>query len=79
MKVVSHGNVTTVIFLKYSRPLIIRTMVIRIADYPDRFGPSGKFVENSTKISCLGINGYRIKYSTVSWLLELHIRHGPKV
>ena len=36
------------------------------AGYSDRLGPSGKFVE-----SCLEIAGYRIKYSTVLWLLEL--------
>ena len=38
--------------------------------YPDRLGPSRKFVENSTKLTCLEITGYRIKYSTVLWLLE---------
>ena len=51
----------------------------RITDYPDQLGPSGKFVENSTKSSCLEIIGYRIKYSTVLWLLELQIRRGRKV
>jgi hypothetical protein len=40
------------------------------AGYPDRLGPSGKFVENSTKLICLEITGYRIKYSTVLRLLE---------
>jgi len=39
------------------------------ACYPDRLGPSGKFLENSTKWTCLEIDGYRIKYSTVLWLL----------
>ena len=38
-----------------------------------------KFVENSTKLTCLEINGYRIKYSTVLWLVELQIRSGRKV
>jgi len=52
---------------------------MRIANYPDRLGPSGKFVENSTKIPCLEITGYRIQYSTVLWLLELQIRRGRKV
>jgi hypothetical protein len=33
--------------------------------YPDRLGPSVKFVENSTKQTSLQITGYRIKYSTV--------------
>jgi hypothetical protein len=49
------------------------------AGYPDRLGPSGKFVEISTKISCLQITGYRIKYSTVLCLLELQIRRSRKV
>ena len=44
---------------------LIRTLVIRIANYPDLFGPSEKFVENSTKLTCLEITGYRINYSTV--------------
>jgi len=35
------------------------------AGYPDRLGASSKFVENSTKPTCLEITGYRIKYSTV--------------
>jgi hypothetical protein len=35
------------------------------AGYPDRLDPSGKFVENSTKLTCLEITGYRIKYSRV--------------
>jgi hypothetical protein len=30
---------------------LIRTLVIRTANYPDRFGPSGKFDENSTKLA----------------------------
>ena len=47
--------------------------------YPDRIGPSGKFVENSTKITCFEISGYRIKYSTVLWLTEPKIRRGRKV
>jgi len=44
--------------------------------YPGRLDPSGKFVENSTKPTCLEITGYRNKYSPVSWLLELQIRLG---
>ena len=36
-------------------------LVIRIANCPDRLGPSGKFVENYTKLTCLEITGYRIK------------------
>jgi len=49
------------------------------AGYPDRLGPSGKFVEKSTKLTCLEITGYRIKYGTVLWLLGLQIRRGRKV
>jgi len=46
--------------------------------YPDRLGPSGKFVKNSTKLTCLEITGEWIKHSTVLWLLEPQIRHGRK-
>ena len=49
------------------------------ARYPDRLDPSGKFVENSTKLTCLEIASYLIKYSTVLWLLELQIRLDRKV
>ena len=49
------------------------------ADYPHQLGPSGKFVDNSTKLTFLEITGYRIKYITVLWLLELQIRRGRKV
>jgi glycogen debranching enzyme len=47
--------------------------------YPDRLGPSRKFDENCTKLTFLEITGYRIKYSTVLWLLELQISCGRKV
>jgi len=63
----------------YSRIPFTRTLVIRVANYPDRLGPSGKFVVNSTKLTYLEITGYRIKYSAVLWLLELLIRRGRKV
>ena len=63
----------------YSITPIIRTLVIRTANCPDRLGPLGKFVENYTKLACLEITGYWIKYSTVLWLLELQIRCGRKV
>ena len=36
-------------------------------------------LDNSTKLSCFEITGYRIKYSKVLWLLEFHIRRGRKV
>ena len=46
------------------------------AGYPDQLGPWGKFVENSTKLTCLEVTGYRIKYSPVLWLREHQIRLG---
>jgi hypothetical protein len=54
------------------------TSLIRNANYPDRLGFSDKVVKNSTKLTCLEITGYRIKYSTVLWFLELQIRRGRK-
>jgi hypothetical protein len=57
----------------YIRTTLIRKLVIRISSYPDRLGPSGKLVENSTKLACLEITDCRIKYSTVLWILELQI------
>jgi len=41
------------------------------AGFPDRLGRSSKFVENSTKQTCLEIADYRIKYSAVLWLIKL--------
>jgi len=58
---------------------LIRTLVIWNSNYPDRLGPSGKFVENSTKLTFLEITGYRIKYSPLLWLLEFPTRRGRKV
>jgi hypothetical protein len=49
-------------------------LVIQIANYLDHLGPKGKFVENSTKITCLEISGYRMKFGTELWILELQIR-----
>jgi hypothetical protein len=43
--------------LKHSRTPFTRTLVNRMANYPQRLGPSGKFVENSTKLTCLEITG----------------------
>ena len=63
----------------YSKTPLILKLVIRTTNHADQLGPSGKFVENSTKITCLEITGYRIKYSTVSWLLELQIGRVRKV
>jgi hypothetical protein len=50
-----------------------RTRLIQIANYPDRLGLSGKFVENSTKLTRFEIAGYQIMYSTLLWLLEIQI------
>jgi len=44
------------------------------AGYPDLLGPAGISVENSIEVTHLEIAGYRIKHSTVLWLLEPHIR-----
>ena len=63
----------------YSRTPLIRNQVIPKASYTDRVDPSGRFVENSTALTCLEITGYRIKYTTVLWLVELQIRRGRKV
>jgi len=49
------------------------------AGYPDQLGPLGKFVENSTQLTCLEITGYRIEYSAVLWPLEFQIGRGRKV
>ena len=55
----------------YIRTPLIRTLVIRMANYPDRLGPSGKFAENSTKLTYLEITVDRINLSRVLWLQEL--------
>ena len=52
---------------------------MQIANYLVRFGTSGKFVENSKKLICLEFTVYRIKYSSVLWLLELQNRRGQEV
>jgi hypothetical protein len=62
-----------------SRTPLDRMQVIRFPNYPDRLGPLVKFGENSTILTYFEITGYRIKYSTVLWHLELHIRRGRKV
>jgi hypothetical protein len=67
------------LFNQYSRTSLIRTLVSRIANYPDRLVSSGRSVENSTKLTRLEITGDRIKYRTVLWLLELQIRRGLRV
>jgi hypothetical protein len=62
------------IYINYSR-----TPLIRIAIYPDRLDRSGKFVNNSTKLTYLKITGYRINCSTVLWFLERQIGRGHNV
>jgi hypothetical protein len=49
------------------------------ANFSDWLSFSGKFVENSIKPNCPEITGYRMKYSTALWLLELQMRRGRKV
>jgi len=56
-------------------PPLLRVLAIRIAIFPDPFGPPGKFVANSIIQTFHEISHYRIKYSTVLWLLELQISH----
>ena len=63
---------------KHSRTPPIRTLVIRVSNYPDRLGPSGKYEENSTKITCLEIIGFRIKYCAMLWLMEFQNMRGRK-
>ena len=65
--------------LQYSGTPLIRSLVIRIANYPNQLGSSGKFVDNSIKLTCLENTGYRIKYSTVLCLIELQIRRVRRV
>jgi len=72
-------NLKSETYENYSRTPFIRTLVFRIAIYPDRINWSIKFVDNSTKLTYLKITGYRIKYSTVLWLLELHIGLGRNI
>ena len=57
----SHTCMALCLFSKYRK-----TSNNPDACYPDRLGPSGKFVENSTKLTCLEVTAYRIKYSTAS-------------
>ena len=64
---------------KYNRTPLIRKLVIRNSNYPYRIGSSDEFIENSTKLNCREVTGYRINHSTVLWLLELQVRRGLKV
>jgi len=86
-KVMLEPSVTAEIFsylvnmFRPFKPIITygRTPLTRIVNYPDRLGPSGKFVDNSAKLTCLEITGHWIKYSTVLRPQELQIRRGRKV
>jgi hypothetical protein len=65
----------------YSITPIIRMLVVRVTNYPDRLGPLGNFVENCAKLISLKITGYWIQYSTVKYYgcLEVQTRRGRKV
>ena len=52
-----NSNSTSMSGIKRGRTPFIRTLVIRIADYPDRLGHSGKLVKNSTQLTCLEMTG----------------------
>ena len=74
------GNLCCTLYLHYPCLFhLITVLIATIANYPDRLGPSDKSVENSTEITGFETAGYRIKYSTVLWLLELQIRRGRMV
>jgi hypothetical protein len=75
----TYSNSPSMPGIKCNRTPLIWTLVTRITNYPGRFCPSGKFVENSTNLNCLEVNGYQIKYSVVLWLAELQIRPGRRV
>jgi hypothetical protein len=51
------------------RPCTVEIYIYPDAGYTDRFGPSRKYIENSTKLTCLEITCYPMKCSTVLWLL----------
>jgi hypothetical protein len=63
----------------YSRTPLIRTLIIRISNYPDRLDPPGTLVAKSTKPTSLEITRLRTKYSRLLWLIEPQIRRGRKV
>ena len=48
----------------YSRTPLILTLAFRFANYPDRLDPPGKFVENSTKLTCPESD--RVQYSVMA-------------
>jgi len=64
----------TSVFIKYRRIYLYGRWLSGSA-----WPVGGKFVDKSTKLTCLEITGYRMKYSKVLRLLELQIRRGRKV
>jgi hypothetical protein len=63
----------------HTRTPLIRTLIIRIANFPDQLCPSSKVVENSTKLTCLEIIGDRIKYKYKYSVTSITpTRHGQK-
>jgi hypothetical protein len=72
-------NLKPEMYGNYSTTPLIRTLGFRIAVYPDRIDWPIKSVDNFSKLTYLKITGYRIKYSTLLWLLELQIGRGRKV
>ena len=72
--------INSILIIEYSlldiRTPLIRTLAIRIVNYLDWPAPLGQFVENYTKLTCLEITGYRIKYRAVIGLLDLRTRRG---
>ena len=48
--------------------MLKRTVELHLSDagYPDRPGPQVKFVERSTKLTCLEITGYRIIITAIT-------------
>ena len=78
----------SVIIRMYSRTPLIRTQVFFVFVFflflffcflSDWLGPSIKFVENFTELTCLEITGCGIRYSTVLWLVAHQIRRGRRV
>jgi len=64
---------------KYSRSLLIRTLISGSPVILIGLVLWAKFVEISTELTWLKVTGYRIKHSRVLWLIELQISLGRKV
>jgi len=61
----------------YSRIPFIHKLVMQIAIVWISLALRVNFFYNSTKLPCLEITSYQIKYSTVLWLLELLTANVP--